>query len=513
MKNLSRLTKVSLLLAVLFTVDKALGILRQMLIGRQFGLSAEYDVFNAANNVPDMLFMLISGGALAIAFIPVLSEVLTLEGREKAWRVFSHVLNLAFVLTALIAIVVAIFARPLVSSRIGIAPGFTPQQIELTVQLLRLNLIATLIFAVSGLVMSGLQANQHFLFPALAPIFFDFGQIFGALVLAPTEPYRFGPITLPAFGLGVRGLVYGEIIGALLHLLIQVPGLVKHKFRWNPGFGLKTREVKSVLRLMGPRVISMFFIQLVFIMRDNFASRLNPGSVSALTYGYWIMQVPETLIGTAIATAILPTLAELASGNKLAELREKVEKAGRSMLALTIPIAIIAGIVLYPFVQRLLGMDPIDTQRVTDVSRVFLLGIIGHSLVEVFVRTFYALQNPKYPLIGAAGVFVLFVGFAAIFWQPLQAAGIALADGLAFAIQAAFLYVVLNKTLRERILLLPAFLRGVAGALAGGAVAFLAMRFLPSIGGGLVTALLAFVLGIGVAALLVLKDLRELVSL
>ena len=374
-------------------------------------------------------------------------------------------------------------------------------------------LIATLIFAVSGLVMSGLQANQHFLFPALAPIFFDFGQIFGALVLAPSEPYRFGPITLPAFGLGVRGLVYGVIIGALLHLLIQVPGLVKHKFRWNPGFGLKTREVKSVLRLMGPRVISMFFIQLVFIMRDNFASRLNPGSVSALTYGYWIMQVPETLIGTAIATAILPTLAELASGNKLAELREKVEKAGRSMLALTIPIAIIAGIVLYPFVQRLLGMDPIDTQRVTDVSRVFLLGIIGHSLVEVFVRTFYALQNPKYPLIGAAGVFVLFVGFAAIFWQPLQAAGIALADGLAFAIQAAFLYVVLNKTLRERILLLPAFLRGVAGALAGGAVAFLAMRFLPSIGGGLVTALLAFVLGIGVAALLVLKDLRELVSL
>ena len=168
---------------------------------------------------------------------------------------------------------------------------------------------------------------------------------------------------------------------------------------------------------------------------------------------------------------------------------------------------------LYPFVQRLLGMDPIDTQRVTDVSRVFLLGIIGHSLVEVFVRTFYALQNPKYPLIGAAGVFVLFVGFAAIFWQPLQAAGIALADGLAFAIQAAFLYVVLNKTLRERILLLPAFLRGVAGALAGGGVAFLAMRFLPSIGGGLVTALLAFVLGIGVAALLVLKDLRELVSL
>lgn len=513
MKKISRLTQVSLMLAILFTVDKALGILRQMLIGRQFGISAEYDVFNAANNVPDMLFMLISGGALAIAFIPVLSEVLTESGREKAWRVFSHILNLAFCVTAVIAILVAVFARPLVSSQIGIAPGFTADQIDLTVDLLRLNLIATLIFAVSGLVMSGLQANQHFFFPALAPILFDIGQIFGALVLAPNEAYRFGPIQLPAFGLGIRGLVYGVILGAFLHLLIQVPALIHYKFRWNFGFGLQTSEVHKVLRLMGPRVLSMLFIQLIFIMRDNFASRLPAGSVSALTYGWWIMQVPETLIGTAIATAILPTLSELASAQKMEELQLKVEKAGRSMLALTIPIAIIAGIVLYPFVKILLGMDPVDTQRVTDVSRVFLLGIVGHSLVEVFVRTFYALQKPKYPFIGAAGVFVLFVGFAAIFWRPLQAMGIVLADGLAYAIQAAFLFVLLNRTLKKKLLLLPAFLRGLDGAAVGGAAAILAMRFLPSIGGGLVSAMLAFCLGIGIAAFVVRKEIAELISL
>ena len=83
MKKLSKLSKVSLMLAVLFAIDKILGVARQMIISRQFGLSAELDVFNAANNLPDMLFMLISGGALAIAFIPVLTEVLSKKDRKK----------------------------------------------------------------------------------------------------------------------------------------------------------------------------------------------------------------------------------------------------------------------------------------------------------------------------------------------------------------------------------------------------------------------------------------------
>ena len=100
MKKFSRLSQVSLLLAVLFTVDKLLGVARQMLISRQFGLSAELDVFNAANNLPDMLFMLISGGALTIAFIPVLTEVLNKDGKKAAWELFSNVLNLVFLVSS-----------------------------------------------------------------------------------------------------------------------------------------------------------------------------------------------------------------------------------------------------------------------------------------------------------------------------------------------------------------------------------------------------------------------------
>ena len=220
MKKLSRLSKLSLLLAVLLGIDKILGVVRLMLISRQFGLSSELDVFNAANNLPDMLFMLISGGALAIAFIPVLTEVLTKKGQEQAWNLFSNILNIAFIVTAILAIIVAIFARPLITHQLGIAPGFTEEQTDITVRLLRLNLISTLIFSISGLVMAGLQANQHFLLPALAPILYDLGQIFGVVILAPSEDTRSLDL-LPAFGMRTDGMVYGVILGALLHLLIQ----------------------------------------------------------------------------------------------------------------------------------------------------------------------------------------------------------------------------------------------------------------------------------------------------
>ncbi len=199
---LSHVARSSLLVAAFFALDKGLGFVRQIIIGRQFGVSAELDAFNAANNLPDLLFALISGGALALALIPVLSDVLERQGRPPMWELFSRIGNWAFLLTSGLAIVIAAFAGPIVRSELGIAPGFTPDLQALVVNLMRLNLIATLVFSLSGLVMAGLQANQHFLLPAMAPVFYDLGQIFGALVLAPSVGLALGPLQAPGGGIG-----------------------------------------------------------------------------------------------------------------------------------------------------------------------------------------------------------------------------------------------------------------------------------------------------------------------
>jgi putative peptidoglycan lipid II flippase len=171
--------------------------------------------------------------------------------------------------TGTFAVIIFIFAEEIVNAEIGIAPGFGAEQQQLLADLMRLNLVGTIIFSISGLVMASLQANQHFLFPALAPTMYNVGQIFGAVYLVP----RFG----------IYGLVYGVIIGAAMHLLVQVPALFKYGFRWTPALDLRHTGLISALKLLGPRLVTMFGIQLIVIARDNLASRLDQvGAVKIL---------------------------------------------------------------------------------------------------------------------------------------------------------------------------------------------------------------------------------------
>lgn len=439
---MSHIARSSLIVALFFGLDKILGLMRQILVARQFGLSYEIDVFNAANNIPDLLSALISGGALGVALIPVLSEYLERRGRPSAWELFSRILNLAFLVTAAIAVLIILFARPLV--RQVIAPGFPQPQQALTVSLMRLDLVAILIFSLSGLVMAGLQANQHFTLPAIAPAVYNLGQIFGVLILAPNPGLQMGPLRLPGLGLGIYGLVYGVILGAGLHLGVQIPALVRHRFQWTPGLALRDPGVRQVLALLGPRVATMFFIQLFFITRDNLASGLGEGSVTALNYGWFIMQVPETLIGTAIAIVVLPTLAEqLARGDRRA-FRHTLNQAVRVMLALSIPAVALLAAGLRPLVG-VLGFDSGGTNLVVWAARVYLLGLVGHALLEIAARSFYAQQDARTPLYAAAlnaGAYIL---LAVSLSRALGTLGIALANSMAFTSEALLLLWLLNR--------------------------------------------------------------------
>jgi putative peptidoglycan lipid II flippase len=473
---MSFLSRTSLLLAVFFALGKGIALLSQVIIARQFGLSAELDSFNVANNLPDMLFALISGGALAMAFIPVLSEVLTQGGRKQAWDLFSRIANLAFIVTAALAIVIALLASPIVRWELGIAPGFERSQQDLVVSLMRLNLIATLIFSISGLVMAGLQANQHFLLPAMAPLMYNVGQIIGAVVLAPTEGYVIAGITLPAFGFGVYGLVYGVIIGALLHLGIQIPGLIAYRFQWVARIGIHQPAVKKVLRLLVPRLATMLLIQLIFIVRDNLASRLAEGAVTALTYGWMVQQVPETLIGTAIGTAILPTLAEQVSRKDYEAFRLILERAMRVLIALTIPVAVILAVGMRPLLAFAFGFDAEGTDLLLWVARGFLAGLLGHSLLEVAARSFYAQQDALTPLLGAVVNVTIYITLGSMLYRPLGAPGISITDSVAFTIQALFLITMLMRKPFLHFNVKGTALRVVPGALASLAM-ILAVQF------------------------------------
>ncbi len=467
---MSRFAKSTLIVAVFFGLEKVLGFARQIIIARQFGLSPELDAFNAANNLPDLLFALISGGALAIAFIPVLTETLQKQDRQATWDLFSRIANLMFLITASIALLLAVLAGFLV--RQVITPGFSVEQQQLVTNIMRLDLIATLIFSLSGLVIAGLQANQHFLLPAIAPAMYDLGMLFGVIILAPHTGYRIGPLTLPGFGMGIYGLVYGSIIGAALFLLIQLPGLVRYKFHWTPAINLHHPGVRKVLALMGPRVLTVLFIQLVFIVTDNIASRLKvPGAVSALVYGWLFMQVPETLLGTAIGTVLLPTISEQVAREQVEAFRQSLNRAMRIILALTIPTAVLVAVGIRPLVG-ILGFDAAGTNLVVWVSRGFLVGLMGHSLIEVASRAFYAQQNALVPLGASFLATVTFVILAIGLGYALGAPGIALANGLAYTGEAALLWYLLNRRFTGVVAVRNTLMRAIPVALACGLLVF-----------------------------------------
>ena len=488
--KLSRLSKTSLLLFICYGIDKCAAVLRQMIIGRQFGLSLELDVFNIANNLPDMLFTLISGGAFSMALIPVMSDIINKEGKKAGWRLFSSIANISFIGAAILSVLTAIFARPLVVSEIGIAPGFTSEQQNAVIRLMRLNLIAMLIFAVSGLITGGLQANRHFLLPALAPIFYNIGQIFGAVILAPGIRYRFGPLTFPCFNLGIDGLVYGVIIGAAAHLLIQTPALIRHSFRWTPRVEFHDERVIRVLRILAPRVLSVFFVQLIFIIRDNYASRLASGAVTALSYGYMFQQLPETLIGTAIGTAILPSLSLYISDRDIESYRSVIDKACRIAFALSLGAAVIMSIGLGPLIGAFFNFDPVQNRLMMWTLRGFLVGLIGHCLLEIANRAFYAQEQALVPLLGTILNVLIYIVSGFLLFRRLDAPGLSLTDSIAFTAQAILLLIILGNPAPFRRLFpgkdfLPApislkttALRSVLGAAAAGGICFAFMTFL-----------------------------------
>lgn len=431
--SMRRVAGATLLVGVFFGLDKIVALGRQIIVARFYGLNPVLDAYNAANNLPDLLFALISGGALAMAFIPVLSESINRDGRAAGWRLFSLVANLAFVITAIAAAGMALI--PLLLVQRVVAPGFGLEQQRLVAELMRLNLLATLLFSISGLVMGALQAHQHFLLPALAPLLYNVGQIVGVLLLAPR--------------LGIYGLAYGVILGAALHLLVQVPGLVRYGFRWTPRLTVHDPSVRRVLKLMGPRILTLGLLNLIFIANDNLASGLATGAVSALAYGWLIMQLPETVIGTAAGTALLPTLAEHVARGEKTELKRLLRRAIGVLLALTVPLTLAALVLVRPAVKLVFegrAFTPENSELVILAARMFLLGLVGHSLVDVAARTFYAHQDARTPLWLAALTLALYVGLGwALIATPLGFAGLALANTVAFTVEAGLMLGILRR--------------------------------------------------------------------
>lgn len=449
------------------------GLVRGILVAQAFP-GPELDAFFAANRVSETLFMLLAAGALGSAFIPTFAGFLAKDDKLSAWKLASSIANLLILTLSLIAVLAAIFAPQIV--RYALAPGFATDSLRfsLTVNLLRIQLVSAALFGLGGLIVGVLNAHQVFLIPALTPSMYQLGMIFGVIVLAPT--------------MGIYGLAWGVVIGATLYLLLQIPSLLKLKGIYSPTFGLDNASVREVFRLMGPRVLGVAVVQLNFWVNTWLASQMVPGSVAGLQYGFSLMLMAQAAIAQSVAIAAMPIFSAQFALGKLDEMRASLASSIRGVIFLALPASIGLILLREPIVAMLYQRGQFDA-HMTSLAAWALLwyagGMIGHSVMEVLTRAFYAQHDTKTPVIVgviAMGLNVVFsVTFASLFekigWMPLG--GLALANSLATALEVTALFIIMRKRLKgiNDFHILRGGLLSIGGTLAMSAAVLLCLRF------------------------------------
>jgi putative peptidoglycan lipid II flippase len=418
------------------------GLVRQILVADAFGTEAAIDAFNAANRVSETLFYLVAGGALASAFIPTFTSLLTKEDHKRAWHLASSIFNLILVIISIAALLAAYLAPQIV--RYVLAPGFAenPEVEALTISLLRLMLPSAVIFSISGLVMGILNSYQRFFIPALAPSMYQVGLIIGVLFLVPQ--------------MGIFGLAWGVLIGASLHLLLQIPPLLRLGGNYYATLGLKSPDVYEVARLMAPRLLGVAVVQLNFWINTRIASQHVEGSVTAIVLAFSLMLMPQAAIAQSIAIAALPTFSAQVARGKLDQMRKSLAGTLRGVLLLSLPATVGLILLRRPLITLLYqrgAFNAFSTELVAWALLWYAVGLVGHSVVEITSRAFYALHDTKTPVfigIVAMSLNVVFsylfsALFARLGWMPHG--GLALANSLATALEMVALLVVMRKRL------------------------------------------------------------------
>ncbi len=403
----------SLILTVAALASRLLGWVRLLVIGSQFGASRELDAYFAAFRIPDAIFQLVVAGALSAALIPVFQSYRARGQDAEAWQLASSVINLVLIGLAGLSLLMAIFAPALVPI---VAPGFDAPTTELTIRMTRVMLLSPVLIGMGAVVTGILNSYQQFTVPAMAPLLYNVAIILAAIVLAPV--------------MGVEGLAVGVAVGSLAHLVVQLPNLARVGQRYDLTISLRHPGVRRVAWLMGPRTLGLAAGQLNFLVSTVLASGLPEGSLTAYNYAFQLSQLPVGVVGVSVAVALFPTMSQDAALGRVGEIRRQVASAIRVLVFVAAPLTAIMVVLREPLTSvfyqyGLFGQSATD--RTASTLLFFSLGLVGHIVVHVLTRAFYAMQDTRTPVLWAIVAVAINVPLMAALVGPMGVEGLALA--------------------------------------------------------------------------------------
>jgi putative peptidoglycan lipid II flippase len=403
------------------------GLLRDIAVSYRFGTGRELDAYLAANRIPDLIFQIAAGAAVASAFIPVYSTYLSKGDRQEQWKLVSILFTISVVGLLPIVLVVMVAAPWLMQL---LVPNYPPEYQALAASLSRIVLLAPVFFTVGCFATSLLNAHGRFLLAALAPTSYNLGIILGAVVYSRW--------------LGIYGLALGALTGSLLFFLVQLPGLWQVGLVYRPRLDLRDPGVRRIAKLMAPRAIGLAVSQVNFVVTLNLASGI-AGGVAALNYAWILTMLPLGIVAMAISTAVFPTLADHGARDDESELQRTLRDALRFILFLTIP-ASVGLIVLSPQVVRLIyqrgQFTPESTAVTAAALRFYAAGLVGMAATEIVTRAFYALHDTRTPVKVAAVGMIVNLGLAIVLVRLMGLNGLALATAVAATVEATILFAV-----------------------------------------------------------------------
>ncbi len=388
MKFLNTQTKsvsfASLILAGSYLLSAMLGLLRDHLLAGRFGAGNELDVYYSAFTIPDFIALVLIFGAISAAIIPIFSSYLV-NSKEEAWHYISNLLNIFLTFLIIICIVLIIFAPFLINL---IAPGFSESKKEMTVMLMRIMFLSPIILGTSSIISGILQVFHRFLVTALAPIMYNLGIIIGILFFVPK--------------FGLKGLAFGVVFGALLHLFIQIPAFLHSGFKYQLNFNLRHPGVLKTLKLMVPRSLGLGAGQLNTIVITAIASTLASGSIAVFNLANNLSSILVNTVAVSLSTAIFPTMSLAFSKEDKKDFEKKFLGAFGQIIFLSLPISVLIFLLRAQIVRVVLGTGKftwIDTRLTAACLGIFSFGLFAQGLIFLLSKTFYAVLNTKIPAI------------------------------------------------------------------------------------------------------------------
>lgn len=426
-----RVAKAAGMLMVAMILSRMIGYVRDMVIYARFGQNNFTDAYNAAFSIPDFLYYLLVGGALSSAFIPVFSSLIATKKEKEGWIVASTIFNIIIILMLFGIALGIIFAPALIHI---LVPGFTPENMELTVKMTRIMFVQTFFMALNGISMGILNSYQHFLAPAVGAVLYNLGIIIFGLILSPY--------------IGIMGFAVGVVAGAILNFCVQLPALWKIGLRYRPIIDLKHPGVQKIGTLILPVLIGLSVTHINLFVNQNLGSTLPEGMISALRAAQRIMQLPIGVFAIAIAVAVFPTLTGHAARGEKTEFKSTMSLGVRTIVFITLPSSIGLIALREPIVRLLFEQGrftPEDTQATAYALFFYCIGLFAYSAIQLLNRVFYSLQDTKTPV--TVGIFTIVINIALNFLliRNLAHGGLALAYSLAGIVNMAGLLYILRK--------------------------------------------------------------------